>query len=172
MGYRKPCPLTPEHKLETFHTGKPLLDDWLMDMALYNQEQGYTRTFVIADGDYQVVGYHSLCAGMIHRDDVTRAVKGRSAPNEIPIALLARLGVSEQHQGNGLGGALLRHAFMSAVSANQSVAFRAVVVHAIDDDAVRFYTKHGFRETKGLDRRLIISTNDIVASLKKVTSYS
>lgn len=107
---------------------------------------------------------------MIHRDDVTRAIKGRSAPSEIPIALLLRLAVSEQHQGYGLGGALLRHAFMSAISASQSVAFRGVVVHAIDDDAVRFYTKHGFRETKSMDRRLIISTNDIVASLDEVTS--
>jgi ribosomal protein S18 acetylase RimI-like enzyme len=138
-------------------------------MALYNQSQGYSRTFVIAEENYNVVGYHAICAGMIHRNDVPRAVKGARAPSELPIAVLARLAVSEAHHGKGLGSALLRNALLSAVSAAQLVAFRGVVVHAIDDDAVRFYKKYEFRETTGMERRLILPANDIVASLAKVT---
>lgn len=139
-------------------------------MALYNQGQGYTRTFVIADENYHIVGYHAICAGMIHRNDVPRAVKGSRAPTELPVAVLARLAVSQgRHQGKGLGAALLRNALLSVVSAAQLVAFRGVVVHAIDDDAVKFYKKYDFRETTGMDRRLILPVNDIVASLAKVT---
>ena len=88
---------------------------------------------------------------------------------ELPIAVLARLAVSEAHHGKGLGSALLRNALLSVVSAAQLVAFRGVVVHAIDDDAVRFYKKYEFRETTGMERRLILPASDIVASLAKIT---
>jgi GNAT superfamily N-acetyltransferase len=168
LPYRKPAPISDRHVLTDFSSGKPALDDWLKDMALYNQSQGYSRTFVIADEDYRVVGYHAVCAGMIHRNDVPRSVKGSRAPTELPVAVLARLAVSRDQQGRGLGAALLRNALMSIVSAAQLVAFRGVVVHAIDDDALKFYKKYHFQETAGMDRRLILSVNDIVASLAKV----
>ncbi|GAB5507285.1 MAG: GNAT family N-acetyltransferase [Rhizobiaceae bacterium] len=163
-------PIDDRHLLDKFQSGKPALDDWLRDMALYNQAQGYTRTFVIADENYNVVGYHSVCAGMIHRNDVSRAAKGKQAPAELPVAVLARLAVTHEHQGKGLGPALLRNALMSIVSVAQVVAFRGVVVHAIDDDAVRFYERYGFQATKGMERRLILPTNDIVASIAEVTA--
>jgi GNAT superfamily N-acetyltransferase len=138
-------------------------------MALYNQVQGYSRTFVIADENYHAVGYHSLCAGMIHRNDVSRSIKGSQAPAELPVAVLARLAVTREHHGRGLGPALLKNALISIVSAAQVVAFRGVVVHAIDDDAMSFYTKYHFQETKGMERRLILPARDIVASLAAVT---
>lgn len=138
-------------------------------MALYNQTQGYTRTFVIADEDFRVVGYHAVCAGMIHRNDASRSARGHPAPAELPVAVLARLAVSANHQRRGLGPALLKNALLSVVSASRLVAFRGVVVHAIDDDAVKFYKKYHFQETKGMERRLILSANDIVASLAAAT---
>lgn len=169
MPYRKPVPITEKHIVADFNSGKDPLDEWLKDMALYNQTQGYTRTFVIADEAYRVVGYHSLCAGMIHRNDVSRATKGSRAPTELPVAVLARLAVDKEHQGKGLGPALLKNALMSVISAAQLVAFRGVVVHAIDDDAMKFYTKYHFQQTKGMERRLILPARDIVASLTKAS---
>ncbi|MBB3610953.1 GNAT family N-acetyltransferase [Rhizobium sp. BK602] len=146
------------------------MDDWLKEMALYNQEQGYTRTFVITDEAYRVVGYHSVCAGMIHRNDVSRSVKGAKAPTEIPVAVLARLAVATEHQGNGLGKALLKNALISIVSAAQLVAFRGVVVNALDDDAMSFYKKFHFQETRNMERRLILPAKDIIESLNQATS--
>jgi len=169
LPFRKPTPITDQHILDGFDTGKPMLDGWLRDMALHNQAQGYTRTFVITDEGNRVVGYHALCSGMILRTDVPRRIKGSQAPAEIPVAVLARLAVTREHQGKGLGGALLRNALLSVVSAAEIVAFRAVVVHAIDDDAMRFYKRFHFEETKGMERRLILSANDIVTSLASST---
>jgi len=83
------------------------------------------------------------------------------------MALLARLAVTDARQGKGLGKALLRNALLSIVSATQLVAFRGVVVHAIDDDAMKFYKKFHFQETRGMERRLILPARDIVASLAK-----
>ena len=169
MGYRKPVPLIDHHDCSDFDCGEVTLNAWLRDMARYNQEQRYTRTFVIADEDFRVVGYHSLCAGMIHRNDVSRGVRGGRAPTDIPVALLARLGVDNRHQGKGLGSALLRNALQAAVSAGQSVAFRAVMVDAIDDDAIRFYTKFGFQASRISPSKLLLPMKTILASLEEAT---
>jgi GNAT superfamily N-acetyltransferase len=167
--FRRPAPLADDHIVGDFDSGKPALNAFLKDMALHNQLQGYTRTFVIATDDYHVAGYHSLCAGMISRENAPRQVKGHNAPGEIPVALLARLAVDRRHQGAGLGKALLRNALLSVVSSSQLVAFRAVMVHALDDDAEAFYVKFGFRYAKGLERTLLLPTKDIVASLAQAT---
>lgn len=167
--FRKPAPLTENHRTDSFDSGRPTLDAFLKDMALYNQQQGYTRTFVIADKDFQVVGYHSLCAGMITRQNAPRQVKGYNAPGEIPVALLARLAVDARYQGQGLGAALFKNALLSVISTSQIIAFRAVMVHALDDEAERFYLKYGFRVAKGLERTLLLPTKDIVAALGAAT---
>lgn len=82
--------------------------------------------------------------------------------------VLARLAVTREHQGKGLGPALLKNA-LSIVSATQGVALHGVIVHAIDNDTMSFYTRHHFQETMGTERRLILPALDIVASLAKVT---
>jgi GNAT superfamily N-acetyltransferase len=164
--YRRPAPLGEHHRIESFDSGKPELDVFLKEMALNNQKQGYTRTFVIADVNYQVVGYHSLCAGMISRENAPRMVAGHGAPRDIPVALLARLAVDKNCQGQGLGAALFRNAVMSVMSTSQLVAFRAIMVHALDDEAESFYLKYGFRRSKGLERTLLLPTKDIAASLQ------
>jgi len=46
---------------------------------------------------------------------------------------------------------------------------RAVMVHALDDEAEAFYLKFGFRAAKGLERTLLLPTRDIVASLAQAT---
>lgn len=163
--YRKPAPLSERHNLEDFDSGKSVLDTFLKEMALHNQAQGYTRTFVIADADFRVVGYHSLCAGMISRENAPRQVKGHQAPGEIPVALLARLAVDRRHHGHGLGGELLKNALLAVVATSEVVAFRAVMVHALDDEAASFYLRYGFRQAKGLDRTLLLPIKDIVASV-------
>lgn len=164
--FRKPVPLDENHRVEDFDSGKPALDEFLKDMALHNQQQGFSRTFVIADADFKVAGYHSLCAGMISRDNATRQVKGHRSPREIPVALLARLAVDRRYQGQGLGRALLKNALLAVISSSQLVAFRAVMIHAIDEDAERFYEKFGFRAAKGLERTLLLPTKDIALSLQ------
>jgi GNAT superfamily N-acetyltransferase len=168
--YRRPTPLTEQHRCDGFDSGRPVLDGFLKEMALFNHLQGYTRTFVIADADFQVVGYYSLCAGMISRDNATRQVKGHRAPGEIPVALLARLAVDRRHQGHGLGAALLKNALTAVVSTSDVIAFRAVMVHALDEEAQRFYEKYGFRSAKGMERTLLLPVKDILASLAAASS--
>ncbi|MDX3928870.1 MAG: hypothetical protein QHC90_24080 [Shinella sp.] len=60
---------------------------------------------------------------------------------------------------------MLKHALLSVIATSRKVAFRVVMVHALDEDAQRFYLKYGFRAAKGLERTLLLPTKNIAASL-------
>lgn len=168
--FRKPALLQAHHRVESFDSGKPELDIFLKETALHNQRQGYTRTFVIADADDRVVGYHALCAGMITRQNAPRSVASHGAPKEIPVALLARLAVDRGYQRQGLGAALFGSACLAVISTSEVIAFRAIMVHALDDEAENFYLRYGFLRAKGLERTLLLPTKDIAASLQAAMS--
>ena len=74
------------------------------------------------------------------------------------------MAVDKNHQGKGLGAALLRNALLLVISSSQLVAFRAVVVEAADENAKRFYEHFGFVQIKGLDMKLVLSIADILKS--------
>lgn len=165
LGLFAPEPLSDSHDHSGFTCGKPLLDSWLSEMALYNQRANYTRTFVVRDAELRVKAYYALCAGMILRRDAPKSVAPHGAPAEIPIALLARLAVHTDLQGKGLGRALLASALRNAASASQAVAFRAVMVDAVDEEAAQFYLGLGFRATKISPLKLLLPMQDVVASM-------
>ena len=164
LGLFAPEPLAPSHDLSGFTSGRPVLDTWLRETALLNQRADYTRTFVVADGGRKVRGYYALCAGMLLRREAPRSVAVHGSPAELPIALLARLAVSEDLQGRGLGKALLAHALLTVVTASKSIAFRGVVVDALDEKAASFYRSVGFVPTRIGPLKLILPVQNIVAS--------
>lgn len=135
-----------------------------------NQDEGYARTYVVADTDFRVVGYCSLCGSMISRAHVPRQIAGHGAPNDIPVVLLARLAVDREYQGLRLGADLLKYAFQIAMLSADRIGVRAMLVHAKDDDAMRFYRKYKFRETKNLERAMLCSIKDIAAALAAAKS--
>lgn len=167
LGLRAPEPLTDKHDRTDFCCGKPSLDEWLVDMALHNQKSNHARTFVVTDLDLRVRAYYALCTGMIMRKDVSREHRTHPTPAEIPIALLARFAVHREMQGHGIGKALIANALRNVASASQVVAFRAVVVDALDQDAAGFYKRLGFRETRISPLKLILPTQDIIASMSE-----
>ena len=68
-------------------------------------------------------------------------------PDPVPVVLLGRLAVDRKWQGKGLGADLLQDAVLRVVGAAETIGVRAILVHAISDDAKAFYEKHGFRSS-------------------------
>lgn len=62
----------------------------------------------------------------------------------IPVVLLGRLAVDVCTQGHGFGKWLLSDAIHRVVNLAEQVGIKAVMVHAIDDDARAFYERLGF----------------------------
>jgi predicted N-acetyltransferase YhbS len=65
-------------------------------------------------------------------------------PDPIPVMVLGRLAVDLAHQQQGLGQALLRDAILRTIQAADIAGIRALLVHAIDEQAGQFYAKFGF----------------------------
>jgi GNAT superfamily N-acetyltransferase len=133
-----------EHRLDAFDCGIPDLDNWLKRRALQNEALGTSRTYVVTARG-RVVGFYALANGAVAHKDVSARTR-RNMPDPIPVMVLGRLAVDKTYQGRGLGPALLRDALLRVLSASQIAGIRAVLLHAISEDAKRFYEKAGFRE--------------------------
>jgi GNAT superfamily N-acetyltransferase len=145
------------HSVERFACGRPSLDRWLREYAGQGQRRDTSRTFVAASAGGDVVGYYTLVAGQVERNQATSSVRaGTSKHYPIPICLVARLAVDRESQGRGLGADLLLDALRRAVGAADLVGIRAVVVHALDDEAAAFYEHFSFAPLGGEPRTLMV----------------
>ena len=131
-----PIPLTADHDLSDFDCGEPVLNDWLKHRALKNESR-FSRTFVVCDGN-RVIAYFCISAGAVERAAAPGKVR-RNAPNTIPVSVIGRLAVSRDYAGRGLGADILSDALRRIAIASQSIGIGAVLVHAKDDRAKRFY---------------------------------
>lgn len=133
-----PVPLTADHDLSAFDCGEPALDDWLRHRAL-NNESRFLRTYVVCE-DNRVVAYVCISAGAVERAAAPGQLR-RYAPDAIPVSVIGRLAVNRDHAGKGLGADLLADALRRIALASQSIGIGAVLVHAKDDAAKRFYMR-------------------------------
>lgn len=159
-----PALLTRSHDRKAFDSGVQALNEYLKQYALQNQKKNAARTYVATRGN-RVVGYYSLAYGSVALDEAPASVKAGLAKYPIPVMLLARLAVDLHERGQGLGSALLRDAFLRTLQAAEIAGLRAMIVHAKDDTAQRFYEKYGFEPSPIDAYHLYLKLSDIVASL-------
>lgn len=127
--------------MSRFACGQAELDHWLREWA--GRSEGRTaRTYVVCD-ETSVVAYYCLAAGAVTHLHAPGKIR-RNAPDPVPVIVIGRLAVDRQYARRGLGGALLKDGLLRCLNAGAIVGARAVLVHAIDDDAVRFYLHYGF----------------------------
>ena len=128
--------------MSSFCSGEPDLDDWLKRRALKNQDSGASRTYVITAGRV-VVGYYSLATGALSQESAPGRVR-RNMPDPIPVMLVGRLAVDQAWHRKGLGRALLRDAILRTIQAADIAGIRAMLIHALSQDAKIFYERCGF----------------------------
>ena len=142
----EPQALAATHRLDDFECGEAELDDWLQRRALVNQLGGASRTFVVADADNIVRGYYALAAGAISHRLALGKVK-RNMPDPVPAIILGRLAVDQLAQDLGLGGDLLMDAVRRVVGISEQAGVRTILVHALHEQAQRFYEHFGFERS-------------------------
>ncbi|AND70645.1 N-acetyltransferase GCN5 [Dyella thiooxydans] len=140
-----PKPLTEAHRLEGFRCTESALDSWLKQRARRNQQDGASRCYVVCADD-DVVGYYALAAGAVSHAQVPGSVR-RNMPEPIPVVVLGRLAVHADWAGQGIGAGLLKDAVLRALRLSQELGIRALLCHALHEDAKRFYLHHGFVES-------------------------
>lgn len=159
-----PAPITATHDIAAFDCGVPSLNEWLRRQALKNEHAGASRTFVVCAGTATVIGYYALAVGSVLRQGAPGRIR-RGMPEPIPVMVLGRLAVAIEWQGKGLGASLLRDAVLRTAVVSRQAGIRALVVHALSDEAKDFYLRYGFQESPMNPFTLMRGMQDIEAAL-------
>jgi len=154
-----------EHDLSQFDCGNVTLNTWLQKYAWTNQQADSAKTYVAPAGN-SVVGYYALTTGSVHRHESPERIAKGLAHHPIGIVLLARLAIDRDLQAKGLGKALLFDALTRIGEAADIVAVRAVMVHAIDEAARRFYEHFEFEPSPADRFQLLLLLKDLRKALK------
>ena len=164
MSLRGPDSLDVRHRLESFDCGKPALNDWLLRHARQAQGSGSAKTFVVADDD-NVVGYFSLTVGQVDTLEAPERIRKGMGQYPIPVVILARLAVSIQNQGRGIGFGMLQDAIRRTLLIAEQAGIRAMLTHPINEEASRFYTRFGFIASPLSEQQLLLLLKDARRSL-------
>jgi GNAT superfamily N-acetyltransferase len=157
-----PVPLAEHHDLERFASGSAELDDWLKRRARSNQVTGASRTFVLCEAD-RVIAYYALASGAVSQRDAPGRIR-RNMPEPIPVAILARLAIDRSFQGRGFGRALVRDAGLRLLQAAEIIGIRALLAHAISEEARAFYLALGFSPSPLDPMTVMVSLRELNAA--------
>jgi GNAT superfamily N-acetyltransferase len=151
--------------VSSFNCGQPALNQFLQRFALVNQKANSAQTYVCCK-DGAVAGFYSLAVGSVEPASASvRVIKGL-AGHPVPVMILARLAVDRNHQGSGLGRALLKDALLRTMQAADIAGIRAILVHAKDDAARNWYPGWGFEPSPTDPYHLFLLLKDLERLIK------
>lgn len=142
-------PLEAGHDRSAFSCGKDMLDNYIIKQAKQDMKRRLCVVFVMSanDNDKKVIGYYTLTNDAIDKAFVPEELTRKLPPSyqSLPVTLLGRLAVDQNHHGEKLGEKLLIHALKrSAEISKTQIGSFAVVVDPLDKDAISFYAQYGF----------------------------
>ncbi len=138
-------PLAQGHERADFSCGHAALDDFLKKYASQYARRKLGTTYVaVVAGQPRVLGYYTLAPSYFAFAHAPAKLLKGLPRHPVPSLLLARLAVAQSERGKGLGKFLLLDAFERCLRVAREVAFRAIEVEALDDQAAAFYAKYGF----------------------------
>jgi GNAT superfamily N-acetyltransferase len=163
MNILPPELLTEHHQVDSFVSGVESMDLWLKQRAFKNQMNGASRVFVACE-QLRVIAYYALASGAIDVEQAPGRFR-RNMPDPIPVIVLGRLAVDQAFQGKGIGRALIRDAGYRIIQAADTVGIRGIIAQAISENAKAFYEQVGFSPSPLDPMTLMITLNDLKASI-------
>jgi GNAT superfamily N-acetyltransferase len=160
--YEPVCKLAGVHDVDLFDCGQTALNQFLQRFALVNQKSNSAQTYVSCHSG-TVVGFYSLAVGSVDPSHAAPRVTKGIPKHPVPVMILARLAVDLQHQGVGLGKALLKDALLRTAQAADIAGIRALLVHAKDEPAQQWYLNWEFEPSPSDPFHLFLLMKDIKA---------
>jgi predicted N-acetyltransferase YhbS len=157
-----PQSLQANHYVDGFDCGEQVLNRWLVQQALKNEQSGGSRTYVVCC-DNKVIGYYAIATGSIEHIGLPSKLR-RNMPDPIPVLILGRLAVDTKWQSKHIGSGLLKDAVLRACIIAKQVGVSALLVHCISEQAKQYYQHHGFVES-------LIAPMTVLLRLKDVLRY-
>lgn len=136
--------LTKADSREGFTCGVPELDLFFHKYAKQNQYRHYLGVTYVAVRQSHILGFATVSPCHIEAESLSVELRGKLPLYPLPMLRLARLGVSSQAQGGGIGKLLLRGVFTLALGMRDELGCVGLVTDA-KPQAVSFYQRYGFR---------------------------
>lgn len=106
-------------------------------------------------GGTEMMVYYLISATDLEHAEATGNLR-RNMPDPIPVIILARLAVDLSFHGKGLGADLLHDAVLRCYRVAENIGVRAIMVHALTEEAKNFYIHHGFKPSQTQQRTLFL----------------
>jgi GNAT superfamily N-acetyltransferase len=164
VAYEPVRKLAPADLTESFDCKQAALNQFLQRYALVNQKANSTQTYVCCLSG-RVVGFYSLTVGSVDPEGAPARMMKGLARHPLPVMILARLAVDRDHQGKGLGKALLKDALLRTAQAADIAGIRCLLVHAKDEAARQWYEDFEFEPSPTDPYHLFLLLKDLKASL-------
>lgn len=167
--YLAPTLLAAHHVLNNFECRSAEQTQWLRRHARQSAAIGTTKVLVVTEPDSpEVIAYYAWCMASITTDDAPPRLRKGAARYLQPITLLARLGVSLEHEGRGLGAGLLQDIIARTATLGDQIGCRGLLVHAETQDARDFYLHliPEFEPSPTDDLHLVLLMKDIHHALR------
>lgn len=159
-------PLDKHHNRSRFRCGNEHLDRYLHSIATQDYKRNIAIPYVLIDQEQQtIIGYYTLSMSGIDLQSLpSNIIKKLPKYPIVGVTLLGRLAIASDYHGFGWGKLLLMDALYRSLCASQTTAFFAVIVDAIDEEAVRFYQRFEFQIFPDRSNRLFRTMANIAQS--------
>ena len=158
---------SPAHRRDGFDCGEESLNNYLHKQASQDLKKKVSTTFVLIDTPQpHILGYYTLSAFTVSVSEIEESL-AKKLPRypQLPATLLGRLAVDIAQQGQKLGELLLIDALARSLRTTTQVASVAVVVDALNEEALNFYIKYGFKAYKHAPMKLYLPMKSIASLL-------
>lgn len=137
--------LTGSHDRRTFDCGRPVLNDWLRQVASQHQAKGLSKTFVavLEEQLARICGYYALTLAELESGSMPEAWR-KKLLRRVPGVRLGRLAVDLAYQGKRLGQLMLVDALVRARRIHTEAGGIGLFVDAKDEQAASWYRRFGF----------------------------
>ncbi len=142
-------PLADAHDRRSFDSGSPALNAYLRERATQDVRRLIASCFIAVDEAHaRIAGFFTLSAASVRAAELpSESLRRLPRYPILPAALIGRLAVDKAYQGRGLGGAMIADAALRVIRGD--VKAFAMLVDAKDENAVKFYERHGFHTLHG-----------------------
>ena len=140
-------PLAKHHNRENFSCRNEELDRYFKIVASQDRKRNIAVPYVIVNlENSQIIGYYTLSMTSIDLGELPNSIAKKLTKYPlIGVTLIGRLAVDKNYKGMGWGKLLVMDALYKSLEASKQVASFAVVVDAIDKQAVKFYQRFDFQ---------------------------
>jgi GNAT superfamily N-acetyltransferase len=155
-----------------FKSGEIEIDRFFVKFAGQNQfKHKIGNTYIAIEKETQnILAYVTISVSSLKIDDLDISEFNKLPNYPLPILRIARLGVDEKFQSQGIGKLLLQKMFYLAMEIEELVGCVGIFVDA-KEDAINFYKKYAFEIAPVLNGELEVKPTQTLMYLSMNTLY-